>query len=282
MLQKFTRMWKRGGKYTRGCMALSAASVLLIICSICIVFGQAVGIVPDYQATRTVEAATKAANKQAAATEQVAGHQTSTAFAAETAVILALTPSATPTSTSTSTMTWTPSATPSPSNTPTASRTPIPATPAPQITELPRTTYYAITGANLRTCPRVSDTCEPVAQLAAGDRLDVTGVLVGDAISGNAVWYQAHYSGQTVYVHSSVLSNTKPAAPAPVVQSTRPPSQPVVPAPEQPQSGVACGGASRCTEMTSCEQAYACLQAGYSGLDRDKDGVPCEDICPGG
>lgn len=37
-----------------------------------------------------------------------------------------------------------------------------------------------------------------------------------------------------------------------------------------------------CTKMTSCEQAYACLRRGNKRLDRDKDGVPCETICPGG
>lgn len=36
-----------------------------------------------------------------------------------------------------------------------------------------------------------------------------------------------------------------------------------------------------CGELT-CEQAYACLRAGKTSLDRDKDGVPCESVCPGG
>lgn len=47
-------------------------------------------------------------------------------------------------------------------------------------------------------------------------------------------------------------------------------------------SGVQCAGASKCSVMQSCEQAYACLRDGDSGLDRDGDGVPCESICPGG
>lgn len=37
-----------------------------------------------------------------------------------------------------------------------------------------------------------------------------------------------------------------------------------------------------CARMTSCEQARACLRAGYNQFDRDGDGVPCEAICPGG
>ena len=38
-----------------------------------------------------------------------------------------------------------------------------------------------------------------------------------------------------------------------------------------------------CKNMNSCEEAYYQLQVcGYKRLDRDKDGVPCESICPGG
>jgi hypothetical protein len=34
-----------------------------------------------------------------------------------------------------------------------------------------------------------------------------------------------------------------------------------------------------CSDMSSCEEAYEYLQRGYSKLDRDRDGVPCESIC---
>lgn len=38
-----------------------------------------------------------------------------------------------------------------------------------------------------------------------------------------------------------------------------------------------------CSKMSSCEEAYHQLNVcGYQRLDRDKDGVPCESICPGG
>ena len=37
-----------------------------------------------------------------------------------------------------------------------------------------------------------------------------------------------------------------------------------------------------CTQMVSCEQAKQALKCGNTKLDRDKDGVPCESICPGG
>lgn len=39
---------------------------------------------------------------------------------------------------------------------------------------------------------------------------------------------------------------------------------------------------SVCGQMVSCEQAKQALKCGHKQLDRDKDGVPCESICPGG
>ena len=47
--------------------------------------------------------------------------------------------------------------------------------------------------------------------------------------------------------------------------------------------GSQCKGLPRvCTKMVSCEQAKLALKCGNTNLDRDKDGVPCESICPGG
>ncbi|MGP4904770.1 excalibur calcium-binding domain-containing protein [Psychrobacter faecalis] len=47
--------------------------------------------------------------------------------------------------------------------------------------------------------------------------------------------------------------------------------------------GSQCKGLPRtCGEMVSCEQAKQALKCGNTKLDRDKDGVPCESICPGG
>ncbi|MBN1564238.1 MAG: excalibur calcium-binding domain-containing protein [Anaerolineae bacterium] len=46
-----------------------------------------------------------------------------------------------------------------------------------------------------------------------------------------------------------------------------------------PTSDLICG---KCSDMTSCAQSKRCLDAGYTNLDSDNDGVPCESICPGG
>lgn len=48
-------------------------------------------------------------------------------------------------------------------------------------------------------------------------------------------------------------------------------------------SGSQCKGLpSTCGQMANCEQAKQALKCGHKQLDRDKDGVPCESICPGG
>lgn len=47
--------------------------------------------------------------------------------------------------------------------------------------------------------------------------------------------------------------------------------------------GAQCKGLPRiCGQMANCEQAKQALKCGNKRLDRDKDGVPCESICPGG
>lgn len=49
------------------------------------------------------------------------------------------------------------------------------------------------------------------------------------------------------------------------------------------KGGAQCKGLPRtCGQMVSCEQAKQALKCGNTKLDRDKDGVPCESICPGG
>lgn len=71
------------------------------------------------------------------------------------------------------------------------------------------------------------------------------------------------------------------------VSPTPPPAPP--PPPAQTQSapsgggGFTCNCSKTCPQMSSCEEAYFQLNnCGCSIRDGDKDGVPCENICPGG
>jgi len=49
-----------------------------------------------------------------------------------------------------------------------------------------------------------------------------------------------------------------------------------------PRQSSRCPGSNFTCEQLTCSQAYACLAAGNSSLDRDNDGVPCESVCIGG
>jgi micrococcal nuclease len=47
--------------------------------------------------------------------------------------------------------------------------------------------------------------------------------------------------------------------------------------------GFVCNCSKTCSQMISCEEAYFQLNTcGCSARDEDRDGVPCESICPGG
>lgn len=50
---------------------------------------------------------------------------------------------------------------------------------------------------------------------------------------------------------------------------------------KQSKQGFSCSTVARtCSQMSSCEEAeFALEQCGRSKLDRDKDGIPCENVC---
>jgi len=79
----------------------------------------------------------------------------------------------------------------------------------------------------------------------------------------------------TIKPTSTPVPTFKPTA-IPVIKV----STPIPTQTQQPSQGFTCIGKTTCGEMTSCEEAYFYLNiCGVSGLDRDKDGIPCESIC---
>lgn len=147
-------------------------------------------------------------------------------------------------------------------------------------------TYY-VKARTARVRSEPNTTATVVVTLRSKTAIVVLEVVEGTKVSGSTKWYRIDVNGSTGYIHSSLVTNTPPAASntnssgttgggqtAPTLQSTPVPLA-------QPSSGVSCNGATTCSQMASCEQAYACLAAGRSSLDRDKDGIPCESICGG-
>jgi len=191
---------------------------------------------------------------------------------------------------------WTPTNTPTPSDTPTASNTPT-ITPTPSITNTPRPTAtitdtnvpaitnYVRSNANARACEHTD--CDVVARLTTGTSVSVIGSVEGANVSGNTTWMQVRYQGDTVYIHSSLLSENPIPTPAPVIIQQAPVQQDVIstvpPAPMSQAPAFTCSCSKTCEQVVSCEEAYYQLnQCGCSRRDSDDDGVPCENICPGG
>lgn len=162
------------------------------------------------------------------------------------------------------------------------------------------TTWYiaAPAHANARSCPRT--TCNVVAGFARGAAVDVLQRVSGEAVNGNSSWQAVKHGSQVVFVHAPLLSQTRPRPTAvPVARPTRQsqPQQQAQPQQQQqaqpaavsapptavPGPQFSCDCSKTCGAMASCEEArFQLNQCGCSRRDRDRDGVPCESICPGG
>lgn len=173
------------------------------------------------------------------------------------------------------------SASATPSQTITATLPPS-LTPVPVVPMQPQAIYVRST-ANLRVC--ASRGCEDVWQLQAGDVITATGTIQGEVIdAGNALWFRVEYAGRDLYIYSQLVSLSPPTA---VPVSAPPTNPPILIFPTSAPVNVPPAGSGSCPSLSAscsaltCDQAYACLAAGHSSLDRDHDGVPCESICGG-
>lgn len=163
---------------------------------------------------------------------------------------------------------------------------------APVAAQEGQTYYVSVKAAKVRA--ETTTSAKVITTLSRGTALVILEVTTGTKVSNSTKWYRINASGIEGYIHSSLVSDRVPA-PTVINNSSSsttnnstantviPTSEPVSPIPAPIRAGGGgCGGATTCSQMASCDQAYACLQAGDGGLDRDKDGVPCESICPGG
>jgi len=104
-------------------------------------------------------------------------------------------------------------------------------------------------------------------------------------------WYLIRHNGREVFIagwltydaplqqSSSQPVNRQQPAQQSAARVQQPAQQPA--APQEPS--YSCSPRKDCGDMSSCAEArFHLAQCGRGGLDRDKDGVPCESICPGG
>jgi hypothetical protein len=131
-----------------------------------------------------------------------------------------------------------------------------------------------------RSCELID--CDVLVVLSLGDEILGLEEVEGQSVFGVTTWWRAMYEGQEIFVPASLLSETRPA------QSSKnndiSPAQPqnVSPATDLP-AAFACDCSKTCTAISTCDEAYFQLnECGCSIRDRDDDGVPCENLCPGG
>lgn len=122
-----------------------------------------------------------------------------------------------------------------------------------------------------------------IATLRLGTSITVLEAVTGERVSNSTTWLRVEINGKTGYVHDSLVRKTAAGVSRNSVQPTSQ-SLPLIstPVPNPPLSGaVGCPSRSATCSQLTCEQAYACLAAGVTKLDRDRDGKPCEAQCGG-
>lgn len=170
----------------------------------------------------------------------------------------------------TATITDTPVPSATATDTPTSTVAPT-ETPQPQLTLVSSELYDIIGTANARSCP--DSKCDLIGKFQSGEIVSVVGMVSGENYKNNQAWIQTTYhDGQTVYIHSSLVT--------PHVESVQQPVSPVVrPIVIQPNASGCPDINATCSQLTTCEQARACLAAGNTSLDGDHKGNPCEALC---
>lgn len=154
-----------------------------------------------------------------------------------------------------------------------ASNTPI-LTPAndinPNVIVIVATIYYAVTDANMRSCPNTD--CERMGTLASGESITIDGLVVGSVVNGNNQWLRGMFNGRVVYIHSTLISTRQPAqAITGGSGGALPEESDFSTAVPSPFGRVTCPGNCQTAQASgiSAEDSAMC------GLDRDDDGFAC-------
>ncbi|MDE5415826.1 peptidoglycan-binding protein [Alkalihalobacterium chitinilyticum] len=67
------------------------------------------------------------------------------------------------------------------------------------------------TSVNLRTTPRLGSSTNVATTVSQGTTFTINGTVTGDPHNGSTTWYEINYGGNTLYVHSSLASNSQVA-----------------------------------------------------------------------
>lgn len=164
---------------------------------------------------------------------------------------------------------------------PTTARQAATAVPEVEIVSMPEKTYYTISLANARSCPRLD--CIIVRKFAGQVPIQVVGTAQGDSTAGSTSWYAVDVDGQQGFMHISLLSEQPPAV---VSAGSGGSAESVSTAPAVVSWD--CSIDYDCGFFSTCDQAmayFAACPGDPSNLDGGAgDGVPCNSdgrVCEG-
>lgn len=140
-----------------------------------------------------------------------------------------------------------------------------PAQPTAQPSPQPTQQLYAQSSTNARSCPQLD--CDIYTVVGSGEDVTVIDEVEGESVNDNDQWYKVIVNNRSAYIHSSMLSESRPV----IVQATLP-SNSLAP-PDTSASSVRPGSCptARAMGLSAVEAAQ------WSHLDRDNDGVACYD-----
>lgn len=140
-----------------------------------------------------------------------------------------------------------------------------PVQPTAQPSSQPTQQLYAQSSTNARSCPQLD--CDIYTVVGSGEDVTVIDEVEGESVNDNDQWYKVIVNNRSAYIHSSMLSESRPV----IVQATLP-SNSLAP-PDTSASSVRPGSCptARAMGLSAVEAAQ------WSHLDRDNDGVACYD-----
>ena len=150
--------------------------------------------------------------------------------------------------------------------------------------------FYVISSQRANARQEPVTTAEIVGVFDYGAALDVFARIEGDTVSGSNYWYEIQVNGSPAYIHTSLLSPSRPqqiqvTQPPPQAQQVAPASQVPLPTQTLVQTTIApptaIPAATDYPRPSSCATAVAYglpgeeLARRWPHLDRDKDGTAC-------
>ncbi len=131
--------------------------------------------------------------------------------------------------------------------------------------------------ANARSCPQTS--CAIVRSFVRGDVISTTGQVEGEFVLGSSNWTRIQLSGQDAFIHSSLVSQTRPQTqqvhPIQPAQSGAAQPQPVQP-PSDSRSAYP-GMSCKAIREQYGDGNFTPGHPAYNGnRDRDGDGIACD------